>query len=232
MGIKDPINKTVKAFNKDVKIIGVVKDYHTSGFDKKIKPIFYLHYSSISWLKSNLRDAHFKIKPEHLEKSLAKIERFWNTELEPGYPFSYYFADKKFEKTYEKYEQQQTLFTILTIVVIFIALLGLFALASLTIQQRLKEVAIRKTLGASVKDIMFQLIKSFIKIVVVASLFLIPVAYYLMQNWLDNFVYRADMPILPYIITPIVLVVLVISVVGIKALNAIKIDLIKYLKFE
>jgi len=232
LGIKEPINKRVYAFGKEYNIIGVVKDYHTNGFDKKIKPIFYMHFSTMSWLKYNLRTAHFKLKADATEKSITKIERFWNTEIEPGYPFSYYFIDKQFEKTYKKYEQQHTLFTILTFVVIFIALLGLFALATLTVQQRLKEVAIRKTLGASVKEIMLQLIKSFIKIVLFASLILIPLTYYFMQNWLDNFVYRVEMPLLPYIITPIILIILVIVVVGVKAFNATKIDLIKYLKFE
>ncbi len=191
-----------------------------------------MHFSTISWLKYNLRTAHFKLKADATEKTIGKIERFWNTEIESGFPFSYYFIDKQFEKTYKKYEQQQTLFTILTIVVIFIALLGLFALATLTIQQRLKEVAIRKTLGASVKEIMLQLIKSFIKIVLIASLVLIPLAYYFMQNWLDNFAYRIEMPIWPYVLAPIVLVLLVFIVVGIKAFNATKVDLVKFLKFE
>jgi putative ABC transport system permease protein len=117
-------------------------------------------------------------------------------------------------------------------VVIIISLLGLFALATLTIQQRLREVAIRKTLGASVKEIMFQLIKSFLKITIIASIILIPIAYYFMQSWLESFVYRIDMPVLPFILTPIVLIILVFAVVGLKAYKATKINLIKHLKFE
>ena len=103
--------------------------------------------------------------------------------MDAKYPFNYEFLDKKFAETYNKYEKQQTMFLILSILVILISLLGLFALATLTIQQRLKEVAIRKTLGASVKEIMFQLLKSFLKIVVVSSVTLIPIAYYFMENW-------------------------------------------------
>lgn len=232
LGMKNPLQEKLKVFGKEFSVIGVVQDYHTSGFDKKIKPIFYLHYKSVHWLKYNMNAVHFKVTPQHIDKTIAKIEEFWKTELEPGYPFSYSFVNQEFEKTYEKYKQQQTLFTILTMIVIMVALLGLFALATLTIQQRLKEVAIRKTLGASVKEIMYQLIKSFVKIVCVASVFLIPLAYYLMQNWLDNFVYRISMPILPYVIAPLLLIILVIAVVGLKAFNATKVDLIKYLKFE
>lgn len=232
LAMDNPIGKKVWAFSKEYNIIGVVKDYHLDGFDKKIRPVLYMHFKSIPWLKFNSNSVHFKIKEGREEKVIAKIENFWRTEIEPGYPFTYSFVNKAFEKTYEKYKQQQTLFGVLTFVVILVALLGLFALASLTIQQRLKEVAIRKTLGASVKEIMYQLIISFVKNVVIASIFLIPVAYYLMQNWLNNFAYRIEMPILPYIITPIILVLLVITVVGIKAYNATKVDLIKYLKFE
>lgn len=232
LGIKKPINKKVWVFDKECTIIGVVKDYHLDGFDKKIRPVFYLHFKSIPWLKYNSNSVHFKIKEGREEKVIAQIENFWRTEIEPGYPLTYSFVNKAFEKTFEKYKQQQTLFGVLTFVVILVALLGLFALASLTIQQRLKEVVIRKTLGASVKEIMFQLIIGFVKNVLIATLFLIPIAYYLMQSWLDNFAYRIEMPILPYIISPIILILLVVVVVGIKAYNATKVDLIKYLKFE
>lgn len=79
---------------------------------------------------------------------------------------------------------------------------------------------------------MLQLIKSFIKIVLIASIVLIPLTYYFMQNWLDNFIYRVEMPLLPYIIAPIILIIMVITVVGVKAYYATKVDLIKYLKFE
>jgi putative ABC transport system permease protein len=101
-----------------------------------------------------------------------------------------------------------------------------------TIKQRLKEVAIRKILGSSVNEIMFQLLKNFLKIVTISSIILIPIAYYFMQNWLEKFKYRIEMPLLPFIITPIILILLVFGVVGLKAFNATKVDLIKYLKHE
>ncbi|WP_046757024.1 ABC transporter permease [Kordia jejudonensis] len=228
----DPIHKEVEANGKKFTVVGVVKDYHIEGLDKEIRPVFFMYYSGFDWVRSAMSTVQFKIKEGKKEAALAEIERFWTTELEPGYPFSFYYLDKYYSKTHDIYKKQQTLFFILTLVVIFIALLGLFALASLTIQQRLKEVAVRKTLGASVKQIIVQLVKSFIKITGIAVVVLIPIAYYFMQNWLNNFAYRIEMPLWPYIIAPIVLVLLVFVVVGIKALNATKVDLIKYLKFE
>ncbi len=231
----DPIGKKVKtgwSNNQYMEIVGMVKDYHFDGFDSEIEPMYFAHPKMYSFFMNRMLAIQFKVKPENIPQTIADIEDFWKQNVDNEYPFSYEFLDQKFAKTYDKYQKQQTMFLILSVIVIIISLLGLFALATLTIQQRLKEVAIRKTLGASVKEIIIQLVKSFLKISIIASVILIPIAYYFMQNWLDNFVYRIDMPIWPYIITPILLLLLVFVVVGVKAFNATKIDLIKYLKFE
>jgi putative ABC transport system permease protein len=236
---EDPIGKKIKpGFNdennipKILTVVGMVKDYHTNGLDRKITPTMIMHWNTFNWMKQNFWWMQFKIKPNNVQETLKYIENYWKANVEQGYPFSAQFLNKRFARTYAKYQKQKTLFLILTTVVIIISLLGLFALATLTIQQRLREVAIRKTLGASVKEIMFQLIKSFLKITIIASIILIPIAYYFMQSWLESFVYRIDMPVLPFILTPIVLIILVFAVVGLKAYKATKINLIKHLKFE
>ena len=235
----DPIGKKINSGSGGGKdddgkfnVIGMVKDYHINGLDSKIQPMILFHWNTVDWMKDNFWMVQIKIKGENIQETLSFIEDYWKKNIEQGYPFNPDFVNKRFARTYKRYERQKTLFFILTGVVVLISLLGLFALATLTIQQRLKEVAIRKTLGASVKEIMKQLIKNFIKITLIASVILIPIAYYFMQNWLDNFVYRIDMPLLPYIISPVVLSILVFVVVGFKAYNATKVDLIKYLKFE
>ncbi|QNM86572.1 ABC transporter permease [Polaribacter pectinis] len=215
-----------------LEVIGMIKDYHFDGFDKEITPMFLGIWNTFDFAKNWISMIQFKIKGNDIDKTIAEIESFWKQNIDAKYPFNYEFLDQNFAETYEKYQKQQTMFLILSILVILISLLGLFALATLTIQQRLKEVAIRKTLGASVKEIMFQLLKNFLKVVVISSIILIPIAYYFMENWLENFVYRVEMPILPYVLTPIILIILVFVVVGLKAYNATKIDLIKYLKFE
>ncbi|WP_299671779.1 ABC transporter permease [uncultured Polaribacter sp.] len=235
----DPIGKQITPgyYGKDkvpiqLNVIGMIKDYHAYGLDSKIVPTITTHWNTYSFLKNNFWWMQFKIKPKKPQETLNFIENYWKENIEQGYPFRSQFLDKRFARTYKKYQKQQTLFFILTSIVIIISLLGLFALATLTIQQRLKEVAIRKTLGASVKEIMFQLMKIFLKITFIASVILMPIAYYFMENWLENFVYRIDMPMIPFLLTPIILSILVFIVVGLKAYNATKIDLIKYLKFE
>lgn len=234
----DPIGKKVRIGwqpdedERQLEVIGMIKDYHFDGFDVKIDPMFLIHWKTFPMTKRWVNNIQFKVKTGDISQTIADISTFWKENIDDKYPFSYKFLDQRFAETYEKYEKQQAMFLILSTIVIIISLLGLFALATLTIQQRLKEVAIRKTLGASVKEIIFQLVKSFLKITLIAVVVLLPVSYYLMQGWLDNFVYRIDMPVWPYIVTPIVLLLLVFVVVGVKALNATKIDLIKYLKFE
>jgi len=213
-------------------IVGVVKDHHVKGLDSSISPMIYQHWNSIENKKNSISDIQIKVSSTNLQETLAYIEDYWNKNIETGYPFEAEFINERFAKTFKEYKKQQTLFLIVTSIVILIALLGLFALATLTIQERLKEVAIKKALGASTKEIITSLIKSFITISLIASVCLIPLAYYLAQNWLNNFIFRIDMPVLPYIIAPITLIILVIAVVGIKAFNATKVDLIKYLKYE
>lgn len=232
---ENPIGKKIRpgyGGNIDFNVVGMIKDHHTRSLDSKIPPTMIFHWNTYDWMKQNFWMMQLKIKPDNIQETLSYIEDYWGKNIEQGYPFNPSFVDKRFARTYKRYQNQQTLFFILTSVVILVSLLGLFALATLTIQQRLKEVAIRKTLGASVKEIMYQLIKSFLKITLIASVILIPIAYYFIQNWLNNFAYRIDMPILPFVITPVILTILVFVVVGLKAFNATKIDLIKYLKFE
>ena len=228
----NPIGEKIKTRFGEGQIIGVVKDFNVIGLDSEISPAVFMHWNTVGWMRSMLPMIQVKINPINIEDTLRFLEGYWKENIEQGYPFTASFVNKRFAKTYEKYQNQRTLFFILTGVVILMSLLGLFALATLTIQQRLKEVAIRKTLGSSVKEIMFELIKSFLKITLIASVILIPIAYYFIQSWLENFVYRIEMPLLSFIITPIILTILVFIIVGLKAFNATKIDLIKYLKYE
>jgi putative ABC transport system permease protein len=231
----DPIGKEIDLgwdVGKGMKVISVFQDYHVNGFEQEVYPMFMVTWDSFEWVQDWIGTVQIRVKPGHMQEAIAAAETFWTEELEPGYPFTYSFLDDDFAKTYESYAQQQTLFTILSIVVIITSLLGLFALSTLSIQQRFKEVAIRKTLGASVQEIVFQLIKGFLIIAAISLLILLPVSYFVMENWLSNFVFRIDMPIWPYLIAPISLLVLVMLVVGVKAVNATKVDLIKYLKFE
>ena len=236
----DPIDKKIHIPYPYIKgdrmfnVVGMVKDYHIYGLDREIPSIAFFHWSALKIMRDHsFYNFQIKIKNENIEETIDFIRKYWKLNIEQEYPFDYQFLDKSYQKTFKNHQKQKTLLTILTLTVIIISLLGLFALATLTIQQRLKEIAIRKALGASTKEIMFQLIKIFLKITIYATLILVPFSFYVIQEkWLNDFVYRIEMPLYPYIITPIVLTILICVVVGIKAYLATKINLIKYLKFE
>ncbi|WP_196893216.1 ABC transporter permease [Aureivirga marina] len=236
--LEDPIGKKVRLgietekFDGWVTIVGMVKDYHILGFDNEIKPMVLTSFKNIEWFSSLMNSIQFKISSENIPETISHIETFWRNNYQKEFPFTYEFADKKFAKSYEEYQQQMTLFKILSFLVILIATLGLFALCSLTIQERYKEIAIRKTLGATTKEMMLPLMQIFFKVVFISSILVFPIAFYLMQLWLDNFIYRIHMPILPYVLTPILLTFLVLIVVGTKAFIATKIKTTQYLKYE
>ncbi|UQB68540.1 ABC transporter permease [Epilithonimonas zeae] len=213
------------------KIIGVVKDFYMTGMDKPIEPMVFFNYDR-NWAKNNMGNLQIKISGNDINGTLERIKEFWTTKAEPGYPYDFEFVDKQFAKTYEKFQKQQTLFTTLNIVVLVIALLGLFALSSLLIEQKLKDVAIKKTLGADERTIVWDLTKRFLLICVIAVLISMPFGYYAMNEWLKDFAYRIDMPVWPYVLSLLLLLILTFIVVSFKAYRATKINLVKYLKYE
>lgn len=217
--------------NKKYKILGVVKDFYVTGVDKPVDPILMFNYDR-NWVKNNIQNLQIKISGHDINGTLERIKEFWLTKVEPGYPYDYEFVDKQFAKTFEKFQKQQTLFTTLNIVVLVIALLGLFALSSLLIEQKLKDVAIKKTLGADEKTIIWDLTKRFLIICFLAVLLSIPLSYYAMTEWLKDFAYRIDMPVWPYVLSMISLLILTFTVVSFKAYRATKINLVNYLKYE
>nr|WP_314490228.1 ABC transporter permease [uncultured Chryseobacterium sp.] len=218
--------------NKKYKIVGVVKDFNLRSLKTEVEPIIFFHYRETEWKKFNVYNIQLKIDPSDIDGTVKRLKTYWQNNVEQGYPFDYYFLDQKFAKTFEKYQKQQTLFTILNAMVLMVALLGLFALSSLMIEQKLKDVAIRKTLGASDAILVIGLTKQFLWITLTAVLISIPISYYLMNEWLKDFAYRIDMPVWPFILSLVILLFLTFSVVSIKAYKATKVNLVKYLKYE
>lgn len=216
---------------KKYKILGVVKDFYYGGVDKPIEPAVFFNYDR-NWIKNSMTNLQIRLDGNDIDGTVERIKEFWLTKAEPGYPFDYQFVDKQFAKTFEKFQKQQTLFTTLNIVVLVVALLGLFALSSLLIEQKLKDVAIKKTLGADEKTIIWDLTKRFLIICFLAVILSVPVSYYAMNEWLKDFAYRIDMPVWPYALSMILLLILTFAVVSFKAYRATKINLVKIPKIR
>src|SRR5438477_8169472 len=130
-----------------------------------------------------------KLKPGNIQPSLATIKNEYD-KVAPQYPFEYSFLDQKFDELYKKDLRQQTLFTVFACLAIFIACLGLFGLASFTATKRFKEIGVRKVLGSSVQNIVMLLSKDLLKPVIIAACIAMPVGYYAMNKWLQNFAYK------------------------------------------
>ena len=218
--------------DKKYHVVGIVKDFNVKGLDSEIFPVAFFHYKQTSWKRFNMYNMLVKVDANDIEGTQKRLKEYWSTKVEPGYPFTSYFIDQKFAKTFDKYQKQQTLFTVLNVMVLTVALLGLFALSSLMIEQKLKAVVIRKTLGARDSQLIVGLTKQFLIITLVAVLISIPISYYFMNEWLKDFAFRIDMPWFPYVLSLVLLLILTFVVVSIKAYQATKVNLVKYLKYE
>ena len=187
LGWKTPEN----ALNKEIKysgvvgyVIGVVKDFHFESLHQPVVPMIFLKGARFNNLS-------IKIDGHNVQSSIAIIQSTWQQYL-PNTPFDFTFLDKRFEQLYQSEQQQGTLFTIFACIAIFIACLGLFGLSAFTITQRVKEIGVRKVLGASIPQIVTELSKDFLLLVLIAAAFAIPVALYAMNKWLGGFASRID----------------------------------------
>ena len=205
-------------------IIGIVKDFHIEGFNQPIRPM-------ILSVSNNIWFASFKIAANDMNETIAFIEREWN-KLEPTHPFRYAFLDQKFGALLRQQENFGTMFLFLTILAIIISAMGLYGLASYTAEQRTKEIGVRKVLGASVGQIMNMLTKDFMKLVLISNIFAWPITYLLAKDWLSNFSYQIDMPILPYVFATFLALIIALITVSSQAYLAANSDPVDALKYE
>ncbi|ABQ03508.1 ABC transporter permease [Flavobacterium johnsoniae] len=229
---KDPIGKKVHWNGLDAIIVGVVKDFNVGNPGEPIPPMSFFHFKTVPWFTANLNNIYITADPKTMQQTIAGIENLWIKKVDPDYPFVYDFVDKQYKRSFSSYVKQKNLFSLLNIIVITIALLGLFALASYSIERRMKEIAIRKTLGAETNVLLKELCKQYILFSVVGFLIALFPAYYLLNKWLENFSYRITISIYPFLIGFTALLILTLLVVLSRAYQATKVDVLKYLKYE
>lgn len=227
-----PIGKIVDWNGKKLKIIGVVKDFNLFSPQEAIPPMVFFHFKTIGWMINNVNKMYVKISAENPAQTIDDLRQFWVKKVDTDYPFAYDFVDKSYARTYENFIKQRNLFSLLNFIVILIALFGLFALATFSIERRMKEIAIRKTLGADTSVLLKTLSKQYVWFCLMGfALALFPV-YYLLDQWLDNFAFRIDISWIPFGVGFVVLLVLTLLVVLSRAYQATRVDVLKYLKYE
>jgi putative ABC transport system permease protein len=230
MNIKNPIGQQIHTRNLDLKIIGVIKDFNLLSPEVEVPPMVFYHLKTVNKAQ-NIDKVYIKLKSDNIENTIADIEKLWSA-VDTEYPFKYDFVDKQYARTYEAYVKQKNLFSLLNVVVIGIALFGLFALASYSIQRRMKEIAIRKTLGAETNVLLKELSKQYILYCIIGFLIALFPVYYLLNKWLENFAFRIDISIFPFVLGFVILLILTLLIVLSRAYQATKTDVLKYLKYE
>lgn len=229
LGIKNPhdiIGRPFRYGNINGEVIGVMKDIHFESLHQKIVPLVLFHPAVPNYGRLSI-----KLTGQNISSSVAYIEQIWKKYL-PEVPFQYTFLDENFGKLYEAELKQGTIFTVFAAIAIFIACLGLFGLSAFAITQRVKEIGIRKVLGASIGSIVALLSKDFLKLVLVAAIIAFPVAYYAMQQWLEDFAYRINIPWWVFIVAAILSAVIAFVTISFQATKAAISNPVKSLRSE
>ncbi len=205
---------------KKGKVVGVVRDFNFFSLHSSVKPLI-IHIKP-DWYRFIV----VKIGTGQIEGTINGLETAWK-KLNLDSPFDYSFLDKDFEKLYKAEEQTQTIIGLLSTLAIFIACLGLFGLAAFTAEQRTKEIGVRKVLGANVMSLVGLLSNDFLRLVMVAIVLAIPVAWFAMNKWLDGFAYRIEISWWVFIaagFTSIAIALFAVSFQSIKAALANPVD--------
>lgn len=196
------------------RVIGVVEDFHFKHLHDQIDPL-------VMYLEPNFegRFMAIKIKSDNLKEQISSIERTWKTLL-PQYEFEYVFLDETFDKLFDEEKKLGQLFSIFSGLAVFISCLGLFGLASFTLEQSRKSVAVRKVLGATVVGIVLMMSRDFLKLVFLGMLIAAPVAYFSMNKWLEGFAYNVGFVWMVFLYAGMVGVLVAFGTVSYHSLKA------------
>lgn len=226
----DPIGKELIRLDDNFtrfNVIGVMKDFHFESMQQSIKP------AVISLYRPGLFGKYVSIRltAGGLEENVKAVNHIWE-KFAGNQAFEHFFFDDKFDQTYRVEERTGTIATVFSLLAIFIACLGLLGLASFSTEQRTKEIGIRKVLGATAGGIIILLLKEFIKWVLIANLIAWPAAYFIMRSWLQDYAYRIDLDLTPFIYSAILAVIIAAVTIGYQAIKAAVANPVHSLKYE
>ncbi|MBL0355875.1 MAG: ABC transporter permease [Chitinophagaceae bacterium] len=208
-------------------IKGVVNDFHFGSMQENIQPaIFFNVNNAITY-----RYLSFRLKPGNVSASIEAIQKKW-AQIMPGSSFEYSFMDGTLKKLYATELQLKKAAYAATILSLIIVLLGILGLISLSIHKRIKEIGIRKVLGASVQSIMLLFIKEFILIILAAALVAFPLAYLIMNKWLNNYAYHISISAQPFVLALLLLGAVTLLLIGLQTLKAAFANPVKALRTE
>jgi ABC-type antimicrobial peptide transport system permease subunit len=222
----DAVGKQVKDKSSGMifTIAGVTKDFHFTTMQLAVQPMVILHVK----LNTIFRYFSFKLKGTG---SIPAVQKKWATLL-PGTPFEYKFMDDRLARMYKTEIQLKQAAYTATLLSFIIVLLGVMGMISLSIQKRTKEIGIRKVLGASISSIIALFVKEFMLVIAIAGVIACPVAYIIMKRWLDDYVYRIDITVTPFVLTLVLLAVITGVLIILQTIKAALGNPAKSLKIE
>jgi putative ABC transport system permease protein len=227
LGWSDPVGKQFQwgEEGERMTVIGVVNDYHFYTLHHKVEPL-------IMWIAPE-RYSYLliRIAPQNIPSTMEYVENIWKEQI-PARPFEYSFLDEHFDQIYKGDENTGRMFASFASLAILIACLGLFGLSAFTVEQKTKEIGIRKVLGASIGGIVMMLSKEFIKWVTLGSLIAFPFAYLFARDWLGNFVYRTDINYIIFFIAALVGLMIALITVSYQAVKAALMNPVNSLRYE
>jgi ABC-type antimicrobial peptide transport system permease subunit len=225
MGLKDPVGTKVKLWGEEKTILGVMKDFHTASVHQPISPLVF------RCVPDDVSMAMVRIQAGSEKKVIDNLTAFY-TKANPGYSLNLQFLDETFRAQYLTEERTLTLAKYFAWLTILISCLGLFGLAAFDTERRTKEIGIRKVLGANTKSLIALLSKDFLKLVVIAIILASPVAYYLMNKWLQDFAYKVNISWWIFIVAGALALLIALLTVSFQAIKAAIANPVKSLRTE
>jgi ABC-type antimicrobial peptide transport system permease subunit len=235
LGFKKPADALGKIVevginNQKRAIVGVVKDFHSKSLHEPITPFF------MCSMKDRERTLSIKLatagkQADDFKKTISQIEKI-SKEIYPNEKFEYKFFDETIANLYEKEQKTAKLMSTAMGIAIFISCMGLFGLATFTAQQRVKEIGIRKVLGASASSIVSMLSKDFVSLVMVAILIASPIAYYFMNMWLQDFAYRINISWWIFLVSGVSAILIALVTISFQSVKAALANPVKSLRSE
>lgn len=223
---EEAINKKIQTSGmNEGRVIGVMKDYHQHGLQQKVGPVLtFIYPGSYNFMA-------IRFETENVNQTIASVNSFWEKKF-PGYPFEYFMMDEDFNRQYKSERNLTDVITLFSLLTILVACLGLFGLTAYVTSQRKKEIGIRKVLGASIANIVRMISNSFIKLILIASLLATPVAWFIMNKWLQDFAYRIEISGWTFVIAGIAGITIALITVSFQSIKAAIANPVKSLRTE
>lgn len=226
LNFNDPIGKNLTFWGKKGRIIGVLKDFHFSSLHDPIKPLILRNGEGDRWGNILIRT-----EAGRTEEALESLERIVKV-LNPKVPFTYSFADDAYQKLYQGEELVNKLSSCFAFLGIFVSCLGLFGLALFTAEQRTKEIGIRKVLGANITSLFTLLSKEFVVLIVVSVIIALPLAWWIMSSWLQDFAYRTDISWQVFALATLLILIIAVVTISYQTIKAVLTNPIESLREE